>query len=64
MFGFTFNYFKRICFSHNIYDKCDGFDFDKINFPGFFDSDVTRSSSQFFRFARVFNHVTVFNGRK
>ena len=54
--------------SSKIYDKCDGFDFDIVNFP-FFDGDVPRSThygvnvSQLIRFARVSSHVADFNAR-
>ena len=47
--------------SSNIYDKCDDFDFDIVNFP-FLDGDVLRSTSygvyisQLIRFARVSSH--------
>ena len=51
--------------SSKIYDKCDDFDFDIVNFP-FLDSDVPRRASygvfilQLIRFARVCNHVADF----
>ena len=51
-----------------IYDKCDYFDFDVVNFP-FLDGDVPRSTSygvyisQLIRFASVCNHVADFNAR-
>ena len=54
--------------SSKIYDKCDDFDFDKVNFP-FFDGDVSRRPSygvyisQLIRFARVCSHVDDFNTR-
>ena len=54
--------------SSKIYDKCDDFDFDIVNFP-FLDGDVPRRASygvyiwQLTRFARVCNHVTDFNTR-
>ena len=50
--------------SSKIYDKCNDFDFDKVNFP-FLDDDVPRRASygvyisQLIRFARVCNHVRV-----
>ena len=52
--------------SSKIYDKCDDFDFDIVNFP-FLDGDVPRSTSygvcifQFIRFASVSSHVADFN---
>ena len=48
--------------SSKIYDKCDDFDFDIVNFP-FLDGDVPRRASygvyisQLIRLARVCNHV-------
>ena len=48
--------------SFKIYDKCDDFDFDIVNFP-FLDGDVPRRPSygvyisQLIRFARVCRHV-------
>ena len=50
-----------------MYDKCDNFDFDIINFP-FLDGDVPcRASwvyiSKFSRFARVWGRVLDFNIR-
>ena len=54
--------------SSKIYDKCDDFDFDIVNFP-FLDGDVLRSTSygvnisQLIRFARVSSHVADFNAR-
>ena len=51
-----------------IYDKCDDFDFEIVNFP-FLDGDVHRSSSngvcisQLIRFARASSYVTDFNNR-
>ena len=54
--------------SSKIYDKCDDFDFDIVNFP-FLDGDVPRSTpygvyiSQLIRFARVSSHVVDFNAR-
>ena len=54
--------------SSKIYDKCDDFDFDIVNFP-FLDGDAPRRASygvyisQLIRFARVCNHVTDFNTR-
>ena len=54
--------------SSKIYDKCDYFDFDIVNFP-FFDGDVPRSTSygvyisQLIRFARMSSHVADFNAR-
>ena len=54
--------------SSKIYDKCDDFDFDIVNFP-FLDGDVPRSTSygvyisQLIRFVRVFSHVADFNAR-
>ena len=55
-------------FSSKIYEKCDDFLFDIVNFP-FLDGDVLRRASygvyisQLIRFARVCNHVTDFNAR-
>ena len=57
LFGFT-----------SIYDKCDDYDFDIVNFP-FLDGDIPRRSfynvctSQLIRFARVCSHVEDFNTR-
>ena len=54
--------------SFKIYDKCDDFDFDIVNFP-FLDGGVLRSTSygvyisQLIRFARVSSHVADFNAR-
>ena len=54
--------------SSKIYDKCDDFDFDIVNFP-FLDGDVPRRPSygvyvsQLIRFARVCSHVDGFNSR-
>ena len=54
--------------SSKLYDKCDDFDFDIVNFP-FSDGDVPRSTSygvyisQLIRFARVSSHVANFNAR-
>ena len=54
--------------SSEIYDKCDDFDFDIVNFP-FLDSNVPRRPSygvyisQLIRFARVCSHVDDFNTR-
>ena len=54
--------------SSKIYDKCDDFDFDVVNFP-FLDGDVSRTTSygvyisQLIRFARVSIHLTNFNAR-
>ena len=54
--------------SSKIYDKRDGFDFDKVNFL-FLDGDVPRSASygvyisQLIRFVTVCNHVADFNAR-
>ena len=53
--------------STKIYDKCDDFDFEIVNFP-FLDGDVPRSTamesiSQLFRFARGFSYITDFNTR-
>ena len=54
--------------SFKIYNTCDDFDFDIVNFP-FLDGDVTRSTSnwvyisQLIRFARVSSHVADFNAR-
>ena len=53
------------------YDKRDDFDFDIVNFPGFFYDDVPRRASygvdvyisQFIKFARVCNHAADFNAR-
>ena len=55
--------------SSKIYDKCDDFDFDTVNFP-ILDGDVSRSTSyrvyisRLIRFARVSSHVTDFNVRR
>ena len=52
--------------STKIYDKCDDFDFEIVNFP-FLDGDVPRSTSygvyisQLIRFARASSYVTDFN---
>ena len=54
--------------STKIYDKCDDFDFEIVNFP-FLDGDVPRSTSygvyisQLIRFARASSYVTDFNAR-
>ena len=54
--------------SSKIYDKCDDFDFDIVNFP-FLDGDVPHSTSygvyisQLIWFARVSSHVADFNAR-
>ena len=54
--------------STKIYDKCDDFDFEIVNFP-FFDGDIPRSTSygvynsQLIRFARASSHVADFNTR-
>ena len=54
--------------SSKIYDKCDDFDFDIVNFP-FLDGEVPHSTSydvyisQLIRFARVSSHVADFNAR-
>ena len=54
--------------SSKIYDKCDDFDFDIVNFP-FLDDDVPHSTSygvyisQLIRFARVSSHVADLNAR-
>ena len=54
--------------SSKIYDKCDDFDFDIVNFP-FLDGDVPRRPSygvyipHLIRFARVCSHVEDFNAR-
>ena len=54
--------------STKIYDKCDDFDFEIVNFP-FLDGDVPRSTfygvyfSQLIRFARASSHVADFNTR-
>ena len=54
--------------SCKMYDKCDDFDFEIVNFP-FLDGDVPRAESygvhilQLTRFARVSSHVTDFNTR-
>ena len=48
-----------------IYDKCDDFDFDIVNFP-FLDGDVPRTTSygvcisKLIRFARVSSHLADF----
>ena len=55
-----------IIVSTKIYDKCDDFDFEIVNFP-FFYGDVPRSTSywvyisQLIRFARASSHVADFN---
>ena len=52
--------------SIKIYDKCDDFDFEIVNFP-FLDGDVPRSTfytvyiSQLIRFARASSYVADFN---
>ena len=52
--------------SSKIYNKLEGFDFDKVNLP-FLDGDVPLSTSyrvyisQLVRFARVCSHVADFN---
>ena len=54
--------------SSKIYDKCDDFDFDIVNFP-FLDRDIHRATSygvyisQLIRFALVSSHVADFNTR-
>ena len=54
--------------SSKIYDKCDDFDFDHVNFP-FLDGDIPRAifygvyTSQLLRFVRVSSHVADFNTR-
>ena len=54
--------------STEIYDKCDDFDFEIVNFP-FLDGDVPRSTSyevdisQLIRFARASSYVADFNTR-
>ena len=54
--------------STKIYDKCDDFDFEIVNFP-FLDGDVPRSTSygvyisQLYRFARASSYVADFNTR-
>ena len=54
--------------SSKIYDKCDDFDFDKVNFP-FLDGDVPRRPSygvylsQLIKIARVCSHDDDFNTR-
>ena len=54
--------------STKMYDKCDNFDFEIVNFP-FLDGDVPRSTSygvcipQLIRFARASSYVTDFNTR-
>ena len=54
--------------SSKIYDKCDDFDFDIVNFP-FLDGDIPRSTSygvynsQLIRFVRVSSHLANFNAR-
>ena len=51
-----------------VYDKCDDFDFEIVNFP-FLDGDVPRSTSygvyisQLIRFARASSYVADFNTR-
>ena len=57
-----------ILFPTKIYDKCDGFDFEIVNFP-FLDGDVPRSTSygvyisQLIRFGSASSHVADFNTR-
>ena len=52
--------------STKVYDKCDDFDFEIVNYP-FLDGDVARSTSfrvyisYFIRFARASNYVAYFN---
>ena len=52
--------------STKIYDKRDDFDFDIVNFPGFFDGNVPQRPSygvyisQLIRFARASSHVDDF----
>ena len=52
--------------STKIYDKCDAFDFEIVNFP-FLDDDVPRSTSygvyisQLIRFGRASSYVADFN---
>ena len=54
--------------SSKIYDKCDDYNFDIVNFP-FLDGDVPRRASygvyisQLIRFAKVCDHVADFNAR-
>ena len=54
--------------SSKIYDKCDDFDFDIVNFP-FLEGDVPRSTSygvyisQLIRLARVSSHMADINAR-
>ena len=54
--------------SCKLYDKCDDFEFEIVNFH-FLDGDVPRAASygvyisQLIRFARVSSHVTDFNTR-
>ena len=54
--------------SSKIYDKCDDFNFEIVNFP-FLDGDVPHSPSygvyisQLIRFARVCSYVDDFNSR-
>ena len=51
-----------------IYDKCDDFDSDIVNFP-YLDGNVPRAPSygiyfsQLIRFARISNHLSDFNAR-
>ena len=51
--------------SSKIYDKCDDFDFDIVNFP-FLDGDVPYGVhiSQLIRFARLCSHVDDLNASK
>ena len=55
--------------SSKIYDKCDGFDYDKVSFA-ILDGEVPRRASygvyisQLIRFTRVCNHATDVNARK
>ena len=57
-----------ILFLPKIYDKCDDFDFEIVNFP-FVDGDAPCSTSyevyisQLIHFARVSSHVADFNTR-
>ena len=54
--------------SSKIYDKCDDYNFDIVNFP-FLDGDVPRRASygvyisQLIRFAKVCDHVADFDAR-
>ena len=48
--------------SSKIYDKCDDFDFDIVNFP-FLDGDILRSTSYGVYISQLIRHVVDFNAR-